>query len=236
MKGEPEHDMRISRIQIQNFRNFANLDVNVGQHAVIVGENKIGKSNLLQALRLVLDPSLPDSTRKLREEDFWDGLARPLGENDRITISVDLTDFEDDENQLAVLAEHLVEPEPMVARLTYVWQPLPGLEEGPKKNADYEFLVYGGDRPESRVNYALRRRLPMELMPALRDCEGDLARWSRSPLRPLLDKASGEMDRDELQTLAEGIDDATEELAEVDQVKTVAQSISDKLLDMVGSA
>ena len=228
--------MRISRIRIQNFRNFADLDVNLGEHAVIVGENKIGKSNLLHALRLVLDPSLPDSARKLREEDFWDGLERPLGKDDCITISVELADFEDDENQLAVLAEHLVEPEPMVARLTYVWQPLPGLEEGPKKDADYEFLVYGGNRPENRMSYEVRRRLPMELMPALRDCEGDLARWTRSPLRPLLDKAAGEIDRKELDSLAEEVDAATQKLANVDQVKSVAESIKDKLIAMVGSA
>lgn len=33
-------EMRISRIQIKNFRNFANLDIKLGTHAVIVGENK----------------------------------------------------------------------------------------------------------------------------------------------------------------------------------------------------
>lgn len=227
--------MRVSRIQITNFRNFSTLDVNLGQHAVIVGENKIGKSNLLFALRLLLDPSVPDSIRELREEDFWDGLERPLGNDDRITISVDLADFEQDENQLAVLAEHLVEPEPMVARLTYVWQPLPGLANGPKKDSDYEFLIYGGDRPENRVNYDVRRRLPMELMPALRDCEGDLARWTRSPLRPLLDKAAAEIDRVELEKLAKAVDGATEELAKVNEIKVVAKSISEKLIEMVGS-
>jgi putative ATP-dependent endonuclease of OLD family len=190
--------MRISRIKIMNFRNFEDLDVVLGEHAVIIGENKIGKSNLLHALRLVLDPSLPDSARKLREEDFWDGLGRPLGEEDRIIVSLDFTDFEEDENQLAVLAEHLVEPDPMVARLTYVWQPLPGLGGNPTKDADYEFFIYGGDSPENRMNYDVRRRLPFELLPALRDCEGDLERWTRSPLRPILDKAAGLIDRDEL--------------------------------------
>jgi len=228
--------MKMSRISIQNFRNFADVDVKLAEHAVIVGENKIGKSNLVHALRLVLDPSLPAFARKLREEDFWDGLKRPLGKDDRITISVELADFEDDENQLAVLAEHLVEPEPMVARLTYVWQPLPGLSNDPKKDADYEFFVFGGDRPENRIGYEVRRRLPMELMPALRDCEGDLARWTRSPLRPLLDKAAGDIDRDELEKLAQGVDDSTEELAKVDQVTSVAESIKDKLIAMVGSA
>jgi len=228
--------LRISRIQITNFRNFADLDVRLGEHAVIVGENKIGKSNLLHALRLILDPSLPDSARKLREEDFWDGLPRPLTKDDRITVSLEIAEFEDNENQLAILAEHLVEPDPMVARLTYVWQPLPGLEGNPARDADYEFFVYGGDRTENRVSYEVRRRLPLELLPALRDCEGDLGRWTRSPLRPLLDKAAGAIDRAELGKLAEGVDQATEELANVDEVKEVATSIVEKLKDMVGSA
>jgi putative ATP-dependent endonuclease of OLD family len=228
--------MRISRIKIMNFRNFEDLDVVLGEHAVIIGENKIGKSNLLHALRLVLDPSLPDSARKLREEDFWDGLGRPLGEEDRIIVSLDFTDFEEDENQLAVLAEHLVEPDPMVARLTYVWQPLPGLGGNPTKDADYEFFIYGGDSPENRMNYDVRRRLPFELLPALRDCEGDLERWTRSPLRPILDKAAGLIDRDELERIAASVDDATEELAHVEEVEGVADSISEKLEDMVGSA
>ena len=228
--------MRISRLQITNFRNFANIDVVLGENAVIVGENKIGKSNLLYALRLILDPSLPDAARKLREEDFWDGLKRPLTSDDRITISIDLADFEDDENQLAVLAEHLIEPEPMVARLTYVWQPLPGLEGHPKKDSDYEFLIYGGDRAENRLHYQVRQRIPMDLMPALRDCEGDLARWTRSPLRPLLDKAAGEIELDEIEQLAKDVDAVTSKLTKIDEVDGVAKSIESKMVEMVGEA
>jgi putative ATP-dependent endonuclease of OLD family len=159
-----------------------------------------------------------------------------LGKDDQVTISVDLADFEGDENQLAVLAEHLVKPDPMVARLTYVWQPLPGLTGGPTKDSDYEFFVYGGDRPENRISYEVRRRLPLELLPALRDCEGDLARWTRSPLRPLLDKAAEEIDRGKLETLAKSVDNATKELVKVDEVRNVAKAIIGKLKEMVGSA
>ena len=114
--------MKICRIEIVNFRNFRHLDVTVGQHAVVVGENKIGKSNLLYALRLILDPSLPDSLRQLRQEDFWDGLPRPLTSDDRIELSVELAEFEDNEDQLALLGEYLIEPEPMIARLTFSFQ------------------------------------------------------------------------------------------------------------------
>lgn len=228
--------MKISRIAIHNFRNFADLDIPLNDHAVIVGENKIGKTNFLHALRLVLDPSLPDTARRLRGEDFWDGLERPLTKEDKITVSIELTDFEDEENQLAILAEHLIKPDPMVAKLTYVWQPLPGLSDDPKKDSDYEFFVYGGDRPEDRIGYEVRRRLPIELLPALRDCEGDLERWTRSPLRPLLDKAAGEMERDVLTTLAKGIDAATGRLAKIGEVKRVADAIVEKLRNMVGTA
>jgi predicted ATP-binding protein involved in virulence len=34
--------MRISRIKINNFRNFEEFDVAVGESAVIVGENGVG--------------------------------------------------------------------------------------------------------------------------------------------------------------------------------------------------
>lgn len=227
--------MRLSRIQIDNFRNFSILDLDLGYNVVFVGENKVGKSNLIFALRLILDPSLPDSSRNLRVEDFWDGLARPLKKTDRIRVSVDIADFEKNEFHLALLSEHLVSPDPMVARLTYVWQPLPTLTGAPTKEADYEFRVYGGSQPDKEISYDVRRRLPMELIPALRDCEGDLARWSRSPLRPLLDKAAADIDRDHLDSVAKGIDKSTEKLTEIKELKALAAAIGTKLRDMVGS-
>lgn len=77
--------MYLSRIKIENFRNFSLLDVRFAGNVVVVGENRVGKSNLLQALRLILDPTLPDSGRQLSASDFWDGLET-LGENDKITV------------------------------------------------------------------------------------------------------------------------------------------------------
>lgn len=227
--------MRIARIEVKNFKNFRHLDLQIGQHAVIVGENKIGKSNLLFALHLLLDLALPDSNRCLRKEDFWDGLARPLTADDRIEVSVKFSDFEENDDHLALLGEFLIQPDPMVARLTYVFQPLPNLPDGPKKVSDYEFAVYGGGRPECRVGYELRKKLPMNLLPALRDAVGDLANWRKSPLRSLLDKAAGEMDRDKLHELAEGVSEATAAIAGSDEVRAVGDLISRRLLEIVGS-
>jgi putative ATP-dependent endonuclease of OLD family len=53
-------------------------------------------------------------------------------------------DFEDDEDLMAVLAERLIEPEPMVSRSAYALQPLAILEGDSKTEAECKFFIYGG--------------------------------------------------------------------------------------------
>lgn len=72
--------MHLSRIVIENFLNFQSLDVALGGNLVIVGENRVRKSNLLYALRFIFDPSLPDSSRQL-------GLADSPGRATRSILS-----------------------------------------------------------------------------------------------------------------------------------------------------
>lgn len=112
--------MRLSRVAINNFRNFADFEIRLAESAaVIVGENNVGKSNLLYALRLVLDPSLPDSARELEDSDFWDGLDRPFGGH-KIEVSVDITDFDDNDPVQSVLVDALIsnQSSPLVGQLT----------------------------------------------------------------------------------------------------------------------
>lgn len=227
--------MWLSRIIIKNFRNFKSLDVKLGKHAVVLGENKIGKTNLLFALRLILDPSLSDSTRRLRLDDFWDGLPRPLAADDVMEIAVEFRGFEKSENLLAVLADHLVKPDPMVARITYRYQPLPGLKEGPKSEADYEYVIFGGNRPDNPVGYDLRRWMPLDLFPALRDAESHLARWSRSPLRPLLDRAGQTVDQEALKGIAKEVHKTTSKIAGLPELASVVDEVNSQLTTMVGN-
>ena len=226
--------MRLSQIKIKNFRNFKSLSANLGEHAVILGENKVGKTNLLFALRLILDPSLPDSARQLRLDDFWDGLDRPLSADDNIEISLDFRDFEDNETLLAILADSLVKPDPMVARVTYRFQPVADLETDPRSEADYEFIVFGGTRTENSIGYELRRWIPMDLFSALRDAEGDLARWTRSPFRPLLDRATADVDDGDLEEISQAVQETTEEIAALPALAKVVEDVNSQLTDMVG--
>lgn len=218
----------ISRVQISNFRNFQALDVNLAAQAVLVGGNKSGKSNLLYALRLILDPMLPDSARQLRDEDFWDGLDAPRDNGCEIRIDAYIKGFEDNKALLAILADYL--DEEGVAKLTYQYKPFPSLSrEG--ENV-YQFTVFGGDDPENRFGYQQRSLMPLQVLPALRDAEGDLYSWRKSPLRPLIE--SLEIEEDELADAATKIDEATAELLDLDQIKSLSERIESRLEEMVG--
>jgi putative ATP-dependent endonuclease of OLD family len=56
--------MYLSNLRIANFRNFETVDIPLSGNIVLLGENRVGKSNLLFAIRLVIDPHClipPDS-------------------------------------------------------------------------------------------------------------------------------------------------------------------------------
>lgn len=225
--------MKLKRIYLSNFRNFRHLDIALDGSAVIVGENRVGKSNLLHALRLIFDPSLPDSARQLGQGDFWDGLGEPL-EDETITVFVELADFEDDLDLLALLTDFRLDDDPDTVRLTYEFRPIPGLEGFPVADEDYEFICFGGEAEAKRFGHEVRRRIAIDLLPALRDAEGDLATWRRSPLRPLLERAFAGVAGKELKDVRDAVHAATEQLAEFPSVQTLEQDLRKLFTSMSG--
>ncbi len=225
--------MYLSRIKISNFRNFSDLDVALAGNIVVVGENRVGKSNLLYALRLIFDPTLPDSARQLSLSDFWDGLEEPDEEN-KITISVEIKDFADDLDILAVLTDFRLNADADTVRLTYELRPKPDLEDAPASDDDYEFVCYGGENESKRFSHEVRRRITMDLLPALRDAEGDLATWRRSPLRPLIESAFSGIDQGDLDDIKSAIERATDGLTEFEAVEELEQNIKSLFADMSG--
>lgn len=226
--------MHLSRIKIANFRNFSALDISLSGNVVVVGENRVGKSNLLYALRLIFDPSLPDSARQLGLSDFWDGLEDGPSANDKVVVLVEIKKFEDDEDVLAVLTDHRLDDDPHTIRLTYEFRPKAELEGDPSTDDDFEFICYGGESETKRFGHELRRRITMDLLPALRDAEGDLATWRRSPLRPLIENAVKGIDQEELKVIGEAIGKATEKITDFDEVSDLEEEIGKLFAEMSG--
>lgn len=208
--------------------------VEIGESIVIVGENKVGKSNFIRALQLILDPGLSERDRSLGLEHFWDGLGSDkLGET--IEIVVELTDFTDDPRLLAHLGDCIVEPgPPMVARLTYRFQPKAGLEGDPETLADYEYIIFGGLDPDNAIGSSLRRMLPLDVQPALRDAEKDLASWRNSPLRPLIEELATSLDEDARDEIQGQVNRAQAELAGHTEVVATAERIAARLVALAG--
>lgn len=222
----------ISRVQIQNFRNFKNLDVCFSNKVVMLGANKAGKTNLIHALRLILDPDLPDSARNLREEDFWEGLEDPMENGEEIVIAIEIQGFEDSENMLSILTDSCINDNPPTAKVTYKFSQIPNLSEGRSDDAKYEFTIYGGDDPANNFGYQERRWMPLQVLPALRDAERDLESWRRSPLRPLIDRL--EVQREQVEEASQKINEAMDSLTEIDDIRELSEDIEQRLEDMVG--
>ena len=225
--------MYISRIRIENFRNFRELDVAISGNVVIVGENQVGKSNLLFGLRLIFDPSLPDSGRQLGLADFWDGLDT-IDANTAITIAVEIKEFEDDLDILALLTDYRLDDDPDTVRLTYRLSAEAGLKDPPASDEDLAFVCFGGEDEAKQFGHYLRRRITLDVLPALRDAEGDLATWRRSPLRPLVEEAFSGIDNKELAEIGQKIAEATEAVIEFNEMKTLETSIAKLFLAMSG--
>lgn len=218
---------------VQNFRNFKLLDVALAGNIVVVGENRVGKTNLIHALRLIFDPSLPDSARELSIGDFWDGL-RPLDENSQIEISVDIKEFEDDLDVLAVLTDYRLATDVKTVRLTFAYKPLDDLGRAPSTSEDFEFSCYGGGDETKRFGHDLRRRLTLDVLHALRDAEGDLATWRRSPLRPLIEEAFSSINLDDIEDIGAKIKETTDALIELKEVGDLENKIATSFLKISG--
>jgi len=135
---------------------------------------------------------------------------------------------------LAILTDHRLDDDPDTVRLTYEFRPKAGLESDPAAAADYEFVSYGGEDEAKYFGHELRRKITMDVLPALRDAEGDLAAWRRSPLRPLIEEAFREVDDEELAKIGTAVEAASAKITEFDQVKALEKDIGELFAKMSG--
>lgn len=63
--------MLLKKLYIKGFRNFREVSVNFNEHSLMIGANDVGKTNLIYALRILLDRSFSDYDYELAESDFF---------------------------------------------------------------------------------------------------------------------------------------------------------------------
>ena len=63
--------MRVEKLSIENFRNFKKFEIELQDFTLIIGENNIGKTNLLYSIGLVLSSEISFTIRRnLKVDDI----------------------------------------------------------------------------------------------------------------------------------------------------------------------
>ena len=84
--------MLFKNIHIKNYRNYKDINIDIANHNVFLGLNDVGKSNLLNAIRLILDREVRKNN--CVETDFY---LRNTEEPIVITLSIDISDYQSDD-------------------------------------------------------------------------------------------------------------------------------------------
>lgn len=83
--------MILSFIRLKGFRNFKKAKINLSKKSLVIGANDVGKTNLLWAIRLLLDRSLSDYDIEPQDSDFY-----AYEETNEFAIILRFTDVIDD--------------------------------------------------------------------------------------------------------------------------------------------
>ncbi len=98
--------MRISKINIKNFRGILEGEVRFDGHSVLVGDNNSGKSTVLEAIDLVLGPERLSKRPAIDEHDFYGG-NYIAAEDKPIPITVEVVVVELTDEQQTLFRDHL---------------------------------------------------------------------------------------------------------------------------------
>jgi putative ATP-dependent endonuclease of OLD family len=244
--------MHVSHIQIANFRNFERFEIKLGPGLnAIVGENGVGKSNLLYALRLVLDSDLSSSARRLDEDDFFMRKGPPAAT--QITISLEFSGFDQNTSAEATVGKWL-QVNTNTARLTYRFRPKPAVRQaiinGEKDErsltiSDYGFERVGGtdgllcdsildstwqDDFGSRVVDSDVQNYHFVELPALRDAVRDLRQVRQSPLARLLQTV--ELSPEDSTAIETAMESANKAVRDANAITGLGKGIDDTYRDL----
>ena len=219
--------MNLRRIFIKNFRSLRCVEINVRQNPlVILGENNVGKSNVLLALRLLLGRDAQRLRLDLSEED----INRDARQNDELFFSVGL--------EIGGLQKHPDVEACFKERIDTDGDDhfvrIEGLYE---KNAagEYEwesFLLPPKNRFNDRMPFRRRmyEAIPLFFMDAIRDGEREIRASGTSLLSQLLrDVKYDDVEED----VRKGLQAANAALNRSDEIHNLSSDLTQQLGSLV---
>lgn len=223
--------MHLALVEISNFRNIESLSARFRPGLnVLLGENNVGKTNLLDAIRWAL------GVQSVRREglvliDHEDRHRRPDGTyvDAPVRVSLHFEGLNEDERAdfLEILNYDESQPDKSSATIHCEWV----YSEARKK---WSFRRWGGDRKNSEgaISDELLQAIPLTFLDALRDAERELAPGKRSRLARYLEVAAEPKERDEIKDIGSQHHAALKKATLVERAEKV---VTDVLAEAAGT-
>ena len=223
--------MQLKSVRIRGFRNFVDTVVHLDKSTLIVGGNDTGKTNLLYAIRILLDPTLSSKELELTESDFHVGsackeieiMARLVEVTEPCLISTFDGSLSDDG---VVYIAYSVTKDGDYKFATGC----PATGSNGAQQDDEEFPVFE-DLNECTSRYYLRH-LSMEYVGSSRDLSGFLKRQQRTLLelaRNNRTDAEEAEDESSIQDIQESLENLNEKISDLHYIADSLNAVNNEL-------
>ena len=209
--------MRLKTLYIKGFRNFKEATINFNNQSLIIGANDVGKTNLLYALRILLDRGFSDLDLELKESDFY-----AYEETNEVIITAFFNDIKEDCILSKMKGDISGDGKLVIKYLA-------------TKGEDYKFFCGKSDADEDLHEYAIpyyRKVLNIKYINSKRDFWGYINKTKNILLQQAKEERSAEtIDTDDAlyKQISDKLKEVDSQIPELSYVKNATEQIIEEL-------
>ena len=211
--------MKIDKVKLNGFRNFNDALVKFNDKTLIIGGNDVGKTNLLYAIRLLLDKSLSDRDIEPELTDFY--IDSDGNQPESFTINIYFSDVKEDA-VLSILKGHISDDEGCVISLV-----------ADRATLDYQiFIGCADDELEAIQSRFYLKRLNLRYVRSRRDLQKFINIEKKKLLKQSqesLEDAELVEDQADMNVISAKLSEVNEKVAELNYVKDATSVVNDEL-------
>ena len=209
--------MRLKTLYIKGFRNFKEATINFNNQSLIIGANDVGKTNLLYALRILLDRGFSDLDLELKESDFY-----AYEETNEVIITAFFDDIKEDCILSKMKGDISGDGELVIKYLA-------------TKGEDYKFFCGKSDTDEDLHEYTIpyyRKVLNIKYINSKRDFWGYINKTKNILLQQAKEERSAEtidMDDALYKQISDKLKEVDSQIPQLSYVKNATEQINEEL-------
>lgn len=209
--------MRLKTLYIKGFRNFKEATINFNNQSLIIGANDVGKTNLLYALRILLDRGFSDLDLELKESDFY-----AYDETNEVIITAFFDDIKEDCILSKMKGDISGDGKLVIKYLA-------------TKGEDYKFFCGKSDTDEDLHEYAIpyyRKVLNIKYINSKSDFWGYINKTKNILLQQAKEERSAEtVDTDDAlyKQISDKLKEVDSQIPELSYVKNATEQINEEL-------